>query len=631
MRRLLSLCLLVAACHASSGGGSDDGAAPTFDAFSPASVVPGTRMVLKGSGFRGTDTVTVRFVGRKGGGGEVDVAVTPLVDDTNRLFVDVDAALIAKVGEGRLSGRVQVDVDRGGLRTGLSQPAELDFATRLTPRLKGPGSASVSFGEPLTLLSSGLLLGGNGALIEGANEGRLEVVADGRFTFSDGRQLDLIQYPMPVVPASRTQGVYVHTPDVFGLQTGTFEGTLTPTNRHAGGVAVQGEPLALQLEVTRGAIVSLDRTRASREERVGLSGYGFHASSLDGTTCSLRLEGEWMPANGVSEPVDLLLPVRVSSFDKATWAMHPTRRGDTLDGLGAQPGVFTGTLTPRLEYDGETLDGEPWRGTFEVLPTRQVVQLKFTPQFTEALRLFGLRNVEAAVKARVFEVARRDYGPYFVDFREATPVDFDQFTTLELTGDDPNDFDLFGLDNTDGKDSGNLRLDDYVGGSNVEQAASGSFAFGGVFLASFLRLSPNVCRKVENGAPTYLACRGRSQFPLRSARFDDVFRPFAPILGGREARADELDGGTRRAALAEAVRVLGGLAGNTVVHELGHSLGLAQDVGPDGFHNSGDEPGYIMNPGAMRPFEERAELDGKGPAVWSPGDAAYLRQVLPRP
>jgi hypothetical protein len=37
------------------------------------------------------------------------------------------------------------------------------------------------------------------------------------------------------------------------------------------------------------------------------------------------------------------------------------------------------------------------------------------------------------------------------------------------------------------------------------------------------------------------------------------------------------------------------------------------------------------SPGAMRPFEERAELDGKGPAVWSPGDAAYLQQVLPRP
>jgi hypothetical protein len=633
VKRLLAIAFLVGACRAGGGGGSDAPSVPTFDAFSPASFVPGTRLVLKGTGFRSSDDITVHFVGRRSGATDVDVDVVakPVIDDTTRLFVDVDARLLAQVGEGRLAGHLRVDVERDGRRTGLARPAELEFARTLTPKFAGPGNASVAFGEPLKLSASGLLLGSNDALVEGVNEGRLEVVADGRFTYPDGTQLDLVGYPMPVVPSSRTEGVYLHTPDVFGLQTGTFDGSLTPVNRHAGGTDVKGEPMGFHLEVARTAIVSMDRTRASREERVGLAGFGFYASERDGTTCSIHLEGEWTPAGASSEPMDLVLPVRVAAFDRATWVMHPERAGDGLVGLGSTPGRFTGSVTPRLDFDGESLYGEAWSGSFDVLPTKQVVQLRFTPQFTEALRLFGLRNVEAALKARVFEVARRDYAPYFVEFRAEVPADFDQFTTLELTGDDPNDFDLFGLDNTDGKDEGNLRLEDYVGGANVEQAAAGSFAYGGVFLASFLRLSPNVCRRVENGSPTYLACNGKSQFPLRNPRFDDVFRSFAPILGGSEARADELDGGPRQAALLEAVRVLGSLAGNTVVHELGHSLGLAQDVGPDGFHNSGDEPGLIMNPGAMRSFEERAELDGKGPAHWSPRDAAYLRQVLPRP
>ena len=47
------------------------------------------------------------------------------------------------------------------------------------------------------------------------------------------------------------------------------------------------------------------------------------------------------------------------------------------------------------------------------------------------------------------------------------------------------------------------------------------------------------------------------------------------------------------------------------------------------FHHLGDNPGWIMDSGSARPFEERAEIDGAGPAVFSPQNRAYLEQILP--
>lgn len=68
------------------------------------------------------------------------------------------------------------------------------------------------------------------------------------------------------------------------------------------------------------------------------------------------------------------------------------------------------------------------------------------------------------------------------------------------------------------------------------------------------------------------------------------------------------------------------MVGSTLSHELGHSLGLADPYGPD-FHDAGDAPDRLMD--ADRPFPERAELDGQGPARFCDDEYAYLRLVLP--
>jgi hypothetical protein len=613
----------------------DDG--PRLVSFSPSSLIPGTRLVLTGEKFRANEPMQLHFQGTvtdDAGGAprRLDATLVPTIDSGTRLFADVNADLItAAGGAGRFTGTLQLEVTRAGQKLASTLTASLGLAGELTPKLTGASTTAIYVGDVITLRGADFLLGGHDDVLEGGHEGELEVIAAGDFHADDGTTDAIADYPLAVKATNREEALYVHTPEVFGLRTGEFRGTLTPRNKHKSGQIVTGAPLPVSVLVLASTIAAVSPLEASRQQRVKLGGHGFYASKRDGTVTLLRLKGQFTPKGGSRAPLEVELPVRVESADQLTWVLAPTVVEEQLTGFGAKAGVFTGTVAPVLQLGRDELAGQPWTGTFTVRPTKQVVLFSFTPQFTDALRLYGLRNVEEAVRARLFEVARRDYADFNLDFRAERPEDFEQFTTMEITGDDPNDSDLFGLDNTDGKDVGNLRLNDYVGGTNAEQVEAGSYAYGGVFLASFLRLSPNVCRKNENGIWNYKACKGGSSFPLKTERFDLVFKAFAPILGGTEARADELAGGARSAALKEAVRVLGGLAGNTAVHELGHSLGLAQEIGIDEFHNPGDTPGQIMNPGGARPFEERAELDGQGPAVWAPGDRAYLEETLAKP
>ena len=233
------------------------------------------------------------------------------------------------------------------------------------------------------------------------------------------------------------------------------------------------------------------------------------------------------------------------------------------------------------------------------------------------LHLFRVRKVEllgiaeAQIKARILDVVHRDYYGVNIEFRDQRPTDFVEYSVIEVGGADPNNADLFGLDNTKGKDVGNVRFNDVIGGINAETAEQGYYAFGGVFVRSFFQLSPTL--QEGNAQPLDIASR----------RFDDVFGRFMPALGGAQATTGDLGSN----ALTLAVLVLGNLVGNTVSHEIGHSLGLANIEGQ--FHNIGDNPGWIMDAGNYRPFTERAEIDGDGPAKWSPGNRAYLERVLP--
>ncbi len=256
--------------------------------------------------------------------------------------------------------------------------------------------------------------------------------------------------------------------------------------------------------------------------------------------------------------------------------------------------------------------------------------IRFLPAYTESLRHFGLRGADRLIRERVLAVAHRDYAGIDVDFRTEQPTDFALYTTVDIGGPDLNGLGLFGYDNTPGKDVGNLRLYDQVGGFYALTQQDGNAGYGGVFVESFFSFSLH---------PNQLAMSN----PGAAAEFDEVFDPFRPDVGGQPALAADLVGvtaptsgagcpaaaGDRRAQLACAVWVMGAMVGSTMTHEFGHSLGLANGGGPDHVHNDGDRPNRLMDGGGARPFLERAEIKGQGPAVFCDGDYGYLRSILP--
>jgi hypothetical protein len=217
-------------------------------------------------------------------------------------------------------------------------------------------------------------------------------------------------------------------------------------------------------------------------------------------------------------------------------------------------------------------------------------------------------------------VVRRDYAGLNVEFTERRPEDFAEYSVIEIGGTDPNGVGLLGLDNTAGKDTGNLRLDDVIGGENASSGEQGYYVYGGVFLRSFTAFSPSLSQE-----DLYI-----------SPWFDTLFSPFMPALGGTPVDATEWPGGPRAQQIQSATLAMGNLIGHTVTHEIGHSLGLTfypedLEAPTERFHNEGDQPNAIMDGGQRRPFEERAEVDGQGPATFLPQNRAYLESILPLP
>ena len=69
--------------------------------------------------------------------------------------------------------------------------------------------------------------------------------------------------------------------------------------------------------------------------------------------------------------------------------------------------------------NGKRNGGEQADATADcALRPKQVVVVRFLSSYQDSLRLFGLRAVDNAVRARVLEVARRDYAGINIEFRE---------------------------------------------------------------------------------------------------------------------------------------------------------------------------------------------------------------------
>ncbi len=641
---VLLVCLLLSACAEPESGGCSEtatqalrwGSAETtlqaltvsdvgFDRVEPDRLVPGTVVRLLGTNLAGeSGTLTEveldgTFTATLGAPNPLKASLTTAVDDDGELTILVDQAFQAALGavEGSFQGSISIRVYVGAppQPVEIAAPWSFELLTTLVPDLIGFnfGSSDVYPGDAVPVDGDGLLLPG---------EGTTEVTIEGTFAFEDGSGTveyvggSALRGNLKVAP-DRRGGTLLLTEDVFPPTPGIMQDATVSLSTTLTGGLRQEAPATVPatIRMNKPFISGFSPEAPGRGEKVIVEGRGF----LPDPKTLFQLNGKFHPDRGEPRDVTALLvaPDRWIDGGHVEMGMLTQTAADgSLTGLSAQPGKLQGTVTPFLyPKNGAEIDGLPWQDGFRVGPTRQMVWIRYLPTFVDTLQaLFGLGPVERDVRARVADVTSRDYADFNVEFVEDRPDHFVEYSIIEVGGPDPNSLGLFGLDNTMGKDTENIRLDDVVAGANSESANEGYPAFGGVFVESFIGFSP------QSAEP----------LPVANDRFDQIFEPFAPFLCGEPVTAAEAIG-QGRGGIGEAVRVFGSIIGNTVVHEIGHSLGLTQAVaGKTQFHNLGDN-GNIMDAGTDRSFFERSELDGEGPSGWHEANRAYLQKILPKP
>jgi hypothetical protein len=625
MRAAIAVLIVSGLVGCASSTAPDPGLeALAIDKLAPSTIIPGTKLHIKGASFVdeqwGTATLHLE-------GDGVDLRLPARFVDEQTLIVAIDADTIAEVGTADFRGTARVDVlaaSDGETYSTEELAVELAFRDKLDPAPTQLESSGVIFvNENLVVEGDGFLLGGD----EGITVARIA----GCFTPDTGggcqpiapRELTLV----PEEPLSRQKAVFPFSPKVAGIKPGTFMGTVTIINKQTNLAPSAAEARTVAYDLVTAQIFSLDPPAASLGQYVFVRGGGF-VGGEPGALTEIEVTGMFRRNGGNPVPVQLtLIPDYVEGKLVRYVINTDDELGQSLD-LRVDTGSFTGTATPITSYGPDRVRGVTSAASFAIAPVKQVVHLQFQPSYVEGLRDFGLRAASTKIRDRILEVCKRTYAGVNIEFRTEPPTDFALYEQVELLGVDPNSAGLFGYDNSPGKDSGNLRLYDRLGGVNAVTQSDGYPGYGGVFLRSLMGFSKH---------PGNFA----SSVPGADALFDQVFDPFRADQGGDPILAADLAGGAapltdgracpardRKGQVACAIFVMGNLVGGTLAHEIGHSLGLANPFA-EGFHNPGDAPNRLMDAGGDRPFPERAELDGQGPAVFCDDEYAYLRMILP--
>jgi hypothetical protein len=636
MSRVRALVVVAAACGGASVTTHPDDTGLTglrVDAVAPGSLVPGSRIVVTGDSFVDAPYGDTRLRLRGTfGDAAVDVVLAPRFVDCQHLEVAWTGGRAAGLpgDDGAFAGDAIVEVTSaidGAVHAAAPFPVAVDVFSELTPALAAVDAAGLIYvNEPIAVTGEGFLLGGD--------EGDTVAIVSGCFVDAGASACRPVG-PTDVVAASgdRRHLVFPFHPRIAGIRPGDFHGTIALENRPRVGAARGSGTAAADLTLVPPAVFSVAPAVASLGQFVEIRGGGFVGGDpgepIAGLTL-VELTGRFTPAGGTASPeVTITL---VPEFDSGPLVRYVLDEDDDLGtrvDLRTTAGTFAGTVRPIVKYGDDTVAGDATPATLGIAPLKQVVWLRFLPSYVESLRHFGVRAVDARIRARVVEVARRDYAGINVEFRTDRPNDFKLYSTVDIVGPDPNGLGLFGYDNLPGTDVGNLRLYDRIGGVNAITQVDGNPGYGGVFVESFFGFSLHPGRfadKTVDGA---------------DAIFDEVFDPFRPDADGAPVVAKDLAGAPmltsgagcpaadRRTQVACAVWVLGSMIGTTMTHEIGHSLGLAEPGEPDIYHNPGDRPNRLMDAGGARTLRERAELMGEGPAVFCDGDYGYLRAVLP--
>lgn len=608
-----------------------------LDSVAPEILIPGTRLELEGRSFVAQPWAeTALVVDAAAGDGDVAAGRASLpvtVRDAGSAYVDIDDdALIALGGEaGEIAGEAWVAAESAG--TGETYESErIEVNWRLREEL-APDLAPTT-GEGLFFVNDRIPVEGGGILL--GREGQTVATLEGCFRplgeDACAPREPAVATVKPDRQTRRDRGSFPLSPEVAGIERGVFEGTITFENRHdQGGADVGGGgDHSVSYRLAESVLRDIGPDEASLGQYVVLEGAGFLRASQGHTI--LAIEATFEPdapsgGEGEAAPIDLDLELVPEALEgrRARLVMDEDHGlGRHID-LRAQTGELSGQARIVTAYEESEVESDPISFSLGVAPVRQVVELRFLDSYVESLRRFGLRAVDGAIRDRVEDVVRRDYATINLEVRRGPVEDFELYSVAEIAGPDPNGLGLLGYDNTPGKDVGNQRLHDHIGGVNALTQRDGFPGYGGIFIESLLQLS------ADAGSP------------LSDPLFDDIFDPFRPDRDGEPVTAADLAGGVpspssgegcpapdgdRQDRIACAIWVLGSMVGTTLSHEIGHSLGLANPEG-EGFHNTGNRENRLMDSGHHRPFVERAELDGRGPARFCEEAYLYLRQILP--
>jgi len=597
-----------------------------LDTVSPSVVLPGSTLVLSGLDFYPELAGETKLY--LDGPKKNDVAVVARFVDYGRMEVDWPGAASMGLSDGDYGATAHVETRNGfdgAQHVSNDLPVQLSFATTLTPRIDAVLAEPGSVNAPLALSGDGFLLGGN--------EGESLATISGCFVADDdptGGCAPIDPVTLPGVAIQRDVLEVPFDPAIAGIRPGVFEGQVGVTNQHADGTRISADgALRFEARLRPPSIQSMTPVAASLGQYIDIDGNGFIGPGPGdyAAVTLLELDGTFSVQGGPASPTRLTLIPAFESGQRVRYVVNEEDELGRAVNVRTTRGTFQGTATPVTEFLDDAVEGSPVPVTLQLVPVRQVVWLRFLPSFVESLHHFGLRDAQDTVIERIVTVVERDYEGVNLDLRLDEPTDFALYSEVEVSGTDPNGIGLLGYDNTPGKDVGNLRLYDKIGGVNALTQLDGYPGYGGVFIESLFTFSAH---------PNGLAPEGEAADPA----FDELFDGFRPDQGGEPVARSELASATvvtttdqcpargRANQVGCAVWALGSLVGTTVTHEIAHSLGLADPDG-EGFHNTGDWADAIMDGGSTRTFRERAEVYGEGPGVFCQTNYDYLEDILP--
>lgn len=498
-------------------------------------------------------------------------------------------------------------------------PFDARWTVARAPQLEldGAPSGGVHYNDPLVLRGDGF---------HGPTEGELLFCADGTFVSAEGAVTISECQPANLVEPTARDRALTHLSVRFGSTRGLegdFDGIVFMESRREGLETRRSAPRSASFRFGPPEVFGISPARAPLEARVIIEGAGFLGGVEDASEANtvVTLSGVFWH-NGSETPVDADLIPRFVSGRELEWTLRSEaselRLLSTLFGEGE--GRFEGEMRVALVATMGEVTSLELPLVFELTPVRQVVWLRFLPQFGASLERFGLRAAETRIREAIAARVGELYADYRVDvFLDEPPgVSPSGVTTIDIGGPDPSGLGIFGRDNSPGKDVGNIRLFDAIGGLNADVQTDGFAGYGGVFVESYLWWSthPELSGPRPMGAP-------RSEV-LFDELFDAVRR--RPITLA-ESRGE---GSAQRNEVAErALRAFSYISAETVAHELGHALGLAQPFGaPTDFHNARDDPGCLMDAARDRPLGERMGEPGFERTHFCENAATYLEAIL---